>query len=138
MLCLYLLRFHYWLLLKTELDWERGLSWASFFVLRLKKWLGTLLKELYNKFMRVIALYRPNSEHARRIEDYVTEFQRLHPSATLEMQSIDTVEGADMVALYGIMEYPAILALASDGQVQQQWQGDGLPLMNDLVYYTNQ
>lgn len=44
-----------------------------------------------------------------------------------------------MAEVYGIMTYPAVLALAGDGSVQQQWEGvDKLPLMNDLAYYAQQ
>ncbi len=88
--------------------------------------------------MRVIILYRPNSEHARRAEEYTAEFQRFHPSANMESINLDSVEGSELIGLYGITEYPAVLALANDGQMQQLWQGDGLPLMNDLAYYANQ
>ncbi len=88
--------------------------------------------------MRVIALFRPKSEHSRRIEEYITEFERFHPGMTIEVQNVDSIEGTATAQLYGVMEYPAILALANDGQMQQQWQGDGLPLMNDLAYYAHQ
>jgi hypothetical protein len=89
--------------------------------------------------MRVVVIYRPNSENARQVEDYITDFNRFHPGAEMEVQSIDTVEGAEMARVYGIMEYPALLAIKDDGQLQQYWMGaDKLPLMNDLAYYTNQ
>ena len=89
--------------------------------------------------MRVAILYRPNSEFARRTEEYITDFNRFHPGAPIEVLDIDTIEGAEMAKLYGVMEYPAVLALKEDGSMQQQWSGiDSLPLMNDLAYYANQ
>lgn len=89
--------------------------------------------------MQVVILYRPGSEHARKIEEYIADFQRFHPGSTLEALNVDSVEGSEKAQLYGVMEYPAILALKSDGQVQQQWAGvDSLPLMNDLAYFANQ
>lgn len=89
--------------------------------------------------MRVIILYRPNSDHSRAIEDYIADFQRFHPGAKLESHNIDSIDGSRVAETYQIMQYPAILAVADDGQVQQQWQGaDSLPLMNDLAYFANQ
>lgn len=89
--------------------------------------------------MRVIILYRPNSEHARKTEEYITDFERFHPGQMLESLNIDSQEGADTAQLYGVMVYPAVLALKDDGQMQQMWEGiDKLPLMNDLIYYARQ
>jgi hypothetical protein len=89
--------------------------------------------------MRVVILYRPESEFARRTEEYIADFQRFHPGANLEIMNIDSIEGSEKARLYGVMQYPALLALKDDGSVQQQWEGiDRLPLMNDLAYYANQ
>ncbi len=86
--------------------------------------------------MRVIIIYRPNSDHARQVEEYIADFERFHPGENLETHNIDTPEGSRIAEVYGVMTYPAILALSNDGQVQQQWEGaDKLPLMNDLAYY---
>lgn len=89
--------------------------------------------------MRVIVLYRPDSEHARRVEEYIADFQRFYPDSKLEAHNIDTIGGSRLAQLYGVMEHPAIVATANDGQLQQMWQGvDRLPLMNDLIYFAKQ
>jgi diacylglycerol kinase family enzyme len=89
--------------------------------------------------MRVLVIYRPNSDHARQVEEYIADFERFHPGETLEVHNIDSVEGAHMAQLYGVMNYPTVLALSSDGTMQQIWSGlDKLPLMNDLAYYVGQ
>lgn len=69
----------------------------------------------------------------------MADFERFHPGQTIELLNVDTPEGSNLMQIYGLMEHPAILALKSDGQVQQMWQGiDKLPLMNDLAYYAQQ
>ncbi len=89
--------------------------------------------------MRVIVLYRPNSETARRVEEYIADFERFHPGLGLETHAIDTPDGSQLAQLYGAVEQPVVLALKDDGQMQQMWQGvDKLPLMNDLAYYAQQ
>jgi hypothetical protein len=89
--------------------------------------------------MQIVVLYRPVSEFARRTEEYIADFQRFHPGTGLEVLNVDSVEGSEKARLYGVVQYPALLALKDDGQIQQQWEGiDKLPLMNDLAYYANQ
>lgn len=89
--------------------------------------------------MRIVIIYRPKSDHARKVEEYIADFERFHPGENLETINIDSPEGASIAELYGIMDYPAVLALANDGQMQQQWVGvEKMPLMNDLAYYARQ
>lgn len=89
--------------------------------------------------MRVVMLYRPGSEHARRTEEYIAEFERFHPDEPLEAIDIDSVEGTNLAQIYGILEHPTVLAIKDDGQMQQIWPGiDKIPLMNDLAYYAQQ
>lgn len=89
--------------------------------------------------MRIIMLYRPDSEHARSAESYMADYERFHPDKHIEVHNVDSREGADLASLYGVMTYPAIVAAKDDGQMQQVWQGiDTLPLMNDLAYYAQQ
>lgn len=89
--------------------------------------------------MRIVMLYRPASEHARRAEEYVADFERFHPGETIEVLNVDSVEGSQLAGVYGVMDHPTVLALADDGRVQQQWEGiDKFPLMNDLAYYAQQ
>jgi hypothetical protein len=44
--------------------------------------------------MKVLILYRPDSEHGRRVEEYIHDFQSRHPAAKLETLNIDTREGS--------------------------------------------
>lgn len=89
--------------------------------------------------MRILVLYRPNSETSRRVEEYLADFSRFHPSQNIEAINIDSVEGSNMATTYGLTENPAVIAIKEDGQMQQMWQGiDKLPLMNDLAYYVQQ
>ncbi len=88
------------------------------------------------KFVKVIVLYRPNSDHARAVESFVRDFERQHDGSTkLELTSVNTRDGAAMASLYDIMAYPSILALADDGSVLNTWIGPDLPLMADIASY---
>lgn len=86
--------------------------------------------------MKVIALYRPSSEHARSVEEYARDFERQR-GKEIELLSLDTVEGAEKANLYGIMQYPALLAIRDDGQLLKDWQGARMPLMDEVASYMN-
>jgi hypothetical protein len=85
--------------------------------------------------MKVIVLYRPKSEQEGKALDYAREYKQLK-NRDLDLVSLDTVEGDDMAKLYDITQYPAIVAIKEDGQLQKLWQGDNFPMMNELDYYT--
>lgn len=85
--------------------------------------------------MKVLILYRPNSEHSRLVEEFASDFKRREPSRRIELTSVDTRGGAALASLYDIVQYPAILATTDDGQLLKYWQGEQLPLMNDVAAY---
>lgn len=82
-------------------------------------------------------LYRPNSDHARDVETFFRDFQRLHDFGTnkVELVSVNTRDGAATASLYDILAYPAVLAIANDGAVLNVWPGPQLPLMDEVVGY---
>ncbi len=85
--------------------------------------------------MKVLILYRPDSEHARLVEEFVHDYQSRHHSDHLEVLNIDTREGSATATLYDIMQYPAIMVVHSDGFVQKIWQGDSLPRLDEVASY---
>ncbi len=87
--------------------------------------------------MKVCILYRSNSEHERTIKDFVRDFRHAQTDRAVELLDLNTREGASMASLYVIVEYPAILAMSSDGQLVKTWIGETMPLMNEVAYYTH-
>ena len=86
--------------------------------------------------MRVVILYRPKSEHARAVETFVHDFRYRHGStAKLELVDVDEREGVSMAGLYDIVDYPAFLVTADDGVLVWLWQGQQLPLIDEVASY---
>jgi hypothetical protein len=85
--------------------------------------------------MKAYILYRPNSEHETKVNDFVRDFTRFTQN-NINQISLDTVEGADKAKLYDVTQYPAVIATDESGVLQRLWQGD-LPLMNELSYFTH-
>jgi hypothetical protein len=84
--------------------------------------------------MKVTILYRSNSEQERSVKEFEIEYAR-RTGRQLAVCDLNTQEGVDIAELYGIVQYPAVLATAEDGAMLQLWQGNTLPLMNEVMYY---
>ncbi|HLC91698.1 MAG TPA: hypothetical protein VJC09_01470 [Candidatus Saccharimonadales bacterium] len=86
--------------------------------------------------MKVYIIYQSDSDHARRVEEYVHDFRKEQVTRKVDLLDVNTEEGARQAELYDVVQYPAVLALANDGQILKSWQGE-FPLMNELAYYAN-
>jgi hypothetical protein len=87
--------------------------------------------------MRIIILYRPNSDHGRKVEDYARDFSDVNPSMNVDLVSLETKEGADKAKAYDVTSYPAILVVDNTGAYQKLWQGEECPpLMQELASYS--
>lgn len=85
--------------------------------------------------MKVLVLYRPNSEHGRLVEDFIRDYKRAGHNGHMEALNIDTREGAAMASVYDVMEYPGIIVIRDDGSVLRAWQGSQLPMQNEVAAY---
>jgi hypothetical protein len=86
------------------------------------------------RLMKVIALYHPQSEWARIVEEYARDFEHQR-GKKIEMMSVEEKDGSDMARLYDIVRYPAIVAIRDNGEMLAEWQGEQLPLMNEVAAY---
>lgn len=84
--------------------------------------------------MRLVIVYRDESEQARPVLDYLRDFKR-QTGHDLETLSPDTADGAEFCRVYDIVEYPTMLALSDDGQLQNLWRGLPLPTISEASYY---
>lgn len=85
--------------------------------------------------MKLVVLYRPRTEFARITEEYVQEFKGLHPEAEVLLVDVDSIEGSNQAQLYDVVQYPALLAIATDGSLLNMWSGNVLPLMDTVAGY---
>ena len=86
--------------------------------------------------MKVVVLYRPDSEYSRITEEFVRDYQAQHETR-LELLSLDTRDGIALATLYDVMQYPAILIVQNDGFLTKLWQGTQFPRMEEVASYTS-
>ena len=84
--------------------------------------------------MRVVVLTNTRTDYARGVESFGTDFERRTGKA-LEVIEAYSPEAEALARTYDIMQYPTILALADDGQVQNMWVGTNLPTISEVSYY---
>lgn len=84
--------------------------------------------------MRVVVVYKQQTDYTRQVDDFLFDFKRL-TSHDLETLDPESSAGISFCETYDIMEYPTIVALSSDGQMQNQWKGLPLPTLSEVSYY---
>ncbi|HWT40275.1 MAG TPA: hypothetical protein VN081_03315 [Dongiaceae bacterium] len=84
--------------------------------------------------MRVVVLYKEQTDYARQVEEFTTDFLR-QTGHELETLNPESSEGIRFCEAYDIMEFPTLMAISNDGQVQNQWTGVPLPTISEVSYY---
>ena len=84
--------------------------------------------------MRVLVLTRPNADYSRTVDTFVNDFYR-QTSRQLEVIDADSSEAESLAQTYDIVEYPTVIALSDDGQMQNMWRGVNLPTISEVSYY---
>lgn len=87
--------------------------------------------------MKAVILYKPNTEKDTQVQGYVREFAH-RTGKTLELIDVETPAGIKLAELYDVLQFPALIAVRSDGQLLQVWpELEKWPTMNELTYYAN-
>lgn len=84
--------------------------------------------------MRIVALYHPASDTGRIVEEYAHDFERI-ATRSIELVSLETKVGSDTAQLYDIVRYPALLVIQDNDQLIKSWEGDPLPLVDEIISY---
>ncbi|MCB9819835.1 hypothetical protein H6796_00795 [Candidatus Nomurabacteria bacterium] len=84
--------------------------------------------------MRVVVIYKEDSEHGTTVDMFLNDFQR-QTGRDLETMDPETQEGISLCRTYDVVEYPTIIALSDDSQLQSMWRGLPLPTISEVSYY---
>lgn len=86
--------------------------------------------------MRVLVIYRNDSEQARPVIDFIRDLKH-QTGYDLEELDPDSKQGSDLCRTYDVVEYPTILAVDNDGVMQSIWRGLPLPTISEVGYYAS-
>lgn len=86
--------------------------------------------------MRVVVVTKENMDYSRSVDMFLDDFAR-RTGKTLEVLDPMSKDGESFCRAYDIVEYPTIVALGDDGQMQNMWRGTSLPTINEVSYYVS-
>lgn len=86
--------------------------------------------------MKIIAIYREESDHAREVIDFIRDFEK-RIGFDIEVRDPDHRDNQFFLQAYDIVEYPTIIAIENDGRMLQMWRGRPLPRIDEVSYYAH-
>ena len=87
--------------------------------------------------MKVVVLWRDNTDYAREVMMWMEDFKH-HTGKEVESLDPDTVEGEIFARARDIMEYPSVVAVSDDGVVLKHWRGTPMPQIEEVSYYVKE
>ncbi|MDB5180092.1 MAG: hypothetical protein JWN12_724 [Candidatus Saccharibacteria bacterium] len=84
--------------------------------------------------MRVVVVYKEQTDYARQVIDYIADFKR-QTGHDLETVDPESPVGIDFTQTYDIMELPMLIAISDEGVMQNTWAGLPLPTISEVSYY---
>ena len=77
--------------------------------------------------MRVVVVYKPFSDTAREVEEWIREFE--------QRSNREVPDGEIFCTSRDIVEYPAIVVADTDGKTYETWTGTPLPVIDEVIGY---
>lgn len=84
--------------------------------------------------MKVVIIYKNESDHARSVLDFLRDFER-QTGRTIETLDPETTSGELFCRAYDIVEYPTVIAISDNSAMQNMWRGLPLPTISEVSYY---
>ena len=84
--------------------------------------------------MRVVVVFKDNTDTTREVETFLRDFT-YQTGHALESLNPESAAGIDFCRAYDIVEYPSIIAISDEGQLQNLWRGVPLPTISEVSYY---
>jgi hypothetical protein len=85
--------------------------------------------------MKLIVLGHLSDVDFRSCEEFVHSFSQRYTGISILKQDVNSKEGALIAQTYQVTSYPAFLAISEDGSLRQFWQGDTIPLIDEVAAY---
>lgn len=85
--------------------------------------------------MKVVIVYKEESDHARTVLDFLRDFKR-QTGRDLETLNPESLQGEQFCRAYDIVEYPTVIAISDSAVMQNTWTGLPLPTISEVSYYS--
>lgn len=85
--------------------------------------------------MKTVIYTRDGRDYSRAVIEFAEMFERKYPGHTIETKNPDSREAASLMGMLGVDRYPAIVVTRDDDVVVQMWQGEPMPLLDEVAAY---
>ena len=85
--------------------------------------------------MKIVVFSREGRDYSRSVTEFVEMFKRKYPSQSVVVKDPDTKESTSMLTALGVNQYPAVVVMTEDNRATQLWQGEPLPLSDEVAAF---
>ena len=85
--------------------------------------------------MKIVVFSREGRDYSRGVTEFVEMFKRKYPAQDITIKDPDTVESTTILTALGVNQYPAVVVMTSDNRATQLWQGEPLPLSDEVAAF---
>jgi hypothetical protein len=85
--------------------------------------------------MKTVIYSRDGRDYSRSVTEFIEMFGRKYPGQSIEIKDPDTRESSSLLSMLGVDRYPAIIVTRDNEAVVQMWQGEPLPLLDEVAAY---
>jgi hypothetical protein len=85
--------------------------------------------------MKTVIYSREGRDYSRAVTEFVEMFSRKYPGHIIEVKDPDSREASSRMSMLGVDRYPAIVVTRDDDSIVQMWQGEPLPLLDQVAAY---
>lgn len=85
--------------------------------------------------MKIVVFGREGRDYSRGVTEFVEMFKRKYPSQDITVKDPDARESITMLNALGVNQYPAVVVMTEDNRATQLWQGEPLPLSDEVAAF---
>ena len=84
--------------------------------------------------MKVVAVYREYSDHAREVVEWIDQFEK-RSGRSVEQMDPDSPDGETFCTAREILQYPSVVVVDEEGKPYEMWAGTPLPIIDEVMAY---
>jgi hypothetical protein len=84
--------------------------------------------------MRIVAVYKDYSDHAREMNEWLDQFER-RSGQVIDRIDPESLDGETFCTARDIVLYPTIAVVGDDGKTYEMWSGSPLPVIDEVMGY---
>lgn len=85
--------------------------------------------------MKTVVFSRDGRDYSRGVTEFVEMFSRKYPGQSIDIKNPDLRDNSTILTALGVTQYPAVVVMTDDERATQLWQGEPLPLIDEVAAF---